>query len=261
MGNLRCVILVLLSLFLVGCSTIRKEDEVEKIMNRMRESSKIPEDVVTFPLSYRGANWGKPQKGKEILSLSKKLNEVYFTSYIYAPLAYDESKGEVYIPFRGEDYLGDIAHTYGEASDYSDIGQYIGVHVYNWDTKSKGSYVGANAFGVTATVLDSESSDYRLIFGRKHIGNKSWLFLSDNCKAPSVGFENKEIKIQFLSKLVYPFHKSGVSFKSPTLNSPTRNETSNNYFKVEVVAARLVNEKTGVVYGCIVGYKTLRLFK
>lgn len=261
MENLKYSCVVLLSLLMVGCSTVSREDEVEKIMRRMKESNKITEEVVTFPLNYQGADWGSPFKGKDILSLSKNKSEKFFTSYIYAPLEYNQNKGVVYISSKNEDYLGDIAHTYSDMSDYSDVGQYIAVHVYNWDTKSKGTYVGTNAFGVTATVLDSKSTDYRLVFGKKHIGNKTRLFISDDCNAPLSDFSNNEIKIQFLSKLKYPFHKSGVSFKSPTLDSPIRNEIDNNYFRVDVVAARLMNERTGVIYGCTIGYKTIKLFK
>jgi|GEM_PF-5232098 len=245
-------------ILLSACSVRNADDEMSKAISKMRGSSGIKQDVHVFPAYSSDAEWTKPINGKEILGLAKKSKEAFFSTYIFSYINYDRETSTVSIANNEPDYLGTVAHTYREKDDNSDISSYMAVYVNDWDTRSRSTYLGSNAFGVTATVLKSESSDYRVVIGNRKVGDKANLFIDEGCLIPSAEWDVNNIRIELLAKLISPYHADGVSFESPTLDSPYSREVQNNYFRANVIAARLVNVKNGNIYKCKIGYKVIK---
>ncbi|UAN43835.1 hypothetical protein KGP17_15190 [Serratia sp. JSRIV001] len=141
----------------------------------------------------------------------------------------------------------------GEAGAIRNAVGWYGFPVDKHVTTNHDTYEGANAFGVTAQVERLRYKGAILVFGNNGINPDSRIPVDADIEVIGdlpINLSHRDCKIEYLARVKALGHGvvSGMGDKSPTLDSPDDIRGDVVVFNADLIAARLVNTKTGEVY-------------
>ncbi|EMK2624077.1 hypothetical protein V8R35_001576 [Klebsiella michiganensis] len=275
----KLLFLLFTSVVVTGCANTPRNYNYLHQFNDKLESGVFKEKIIEYPTSYNEIDWQHPIKGQELLDkiISKRgksnheteqeyrnknidVDGFVFSVYSNWDFDYDAEKESITFTDYGDGYLSSYASTYTSESDFKDVSMYIGYPISGDITKNIGGYYGSNAFGATAYVTKNVSRRFIIIpYKKNDIYEKNKLIFVNGCKVDREEFKkhNGDMLVQFMSRLIYPYVKTDVNYQTPTLDNPISNDISIYMFRVDILAARLINVKSGKIYPCQIGLRSL----
>ncbi|ELW6927566.1 hypothetical protein QL965_005345 [Escherichia coli] len=248
-------IFICFAIFLAGCTpyphTYNHEVQKTPILTEKR-----------ILINSNGNFDGKPLTGIEFNRImEKKINDGNWKGYVVhsitaAPWNNTWSSKGLTIP-TNISYAG----TYNDRKFYENSGNdkgitsrdmagWYGFHVDKSEITNHGGYVGVNAFGVQVDVETLSTRGASIIFGSTQINkgypNNVWADINVIGEIP-YDFNINELKIEYLAKIT-GISRSFIDVNSPTIFNPSDTDHRTQLFTGELLAARLINIKTGVVY-------------
>lgn len=253
--------LSLLSLSLIGCASHNPSYQREKQAEKRVEEK---ENYKILEISSQGDFSGKPINGvqlrKDIAKRSKngELSGYIVHSVTYAPYNNTWSKkgwfaGTENYKKGSYNLRGYFVIQGGRDGTVKNVIGWHGFTVGNNVTTNHDKYVGSNAFGVTAHVERLRYKGAILVFGNNRINPDSELGVDADIEVigdlPTT-LSMRECKIEYLARVTGLSNSFviGGRDRSPTLDSPDDIKGDIVAFNAELIAARLVNAKTGEVY-------------
>lgn len=178
------------------------------------------------------------------------LGSEYSTSFYYDPDT-EELKTKDSISQSGE--LQTMSYYDEDNNADSGVGKFYSVIISEGLTKKNNHYIGSNAFGVSRNIENLETESYELVIGKVDDFYQRADFSYKNCKIPinEMRKNDKYIAVEYLAKLKSPYSKKTIGYNhSPTIDEPYRVDDQRYVFIGDLLAARLINKKTGKIYDC-----------
>lgn len=250
------LLFILITFFLSGCASEHQQKKVggNKTIVEINEKR--------VPINSDGDFKGKPLTGAQFNHIiSEKYENGSWEGYVVhsittAPWNNTWSTKGLSVP-------KNVIHagTYLIHNFYKDIGNdgrgsprdmagWYGFNVNMAETTKHSHYMGINAFGVSANVEVLNTRGAEIVFGSTQIDDKSyasvWADIDVIGQIPS-DTSIKDLKIEYLARITerYP---SYIERNNPMLSEPTKSVHETQYFTGKLLAARLINARTGVVY-------------
>lgn len=277
MGKL--LVVALGGLVLAGCSpyqrveTFQDRDEVKNSYGPHIEEVKIP-------VSANGSEWGRSVSGDSILRrLGKnpikgideskaeydvrmsRVDGLTFTSLSYHVFEYDPDTQDVSFSSADPNSLTRAAGSYSEDRNFEDMGSFMAIGMIGGSSVDAGKYVGSNAFGTSVVVSKTKSRGFKVIFGKKGKFQRARMDFDGSCKIspPEYRKHKSDLGVQYIARLIYPYVFKGYSGISPTISMPYDESEDVYYFRVQILAARLIDSKTMQVFPCKIKYSLTSL--
>lgn len=131
-----------------------------------------------------------------------------------------------------------------------DMAGWYGFHVNMAETTKHGHYTGVNAFGVSAKVEQLNTSGAEIVFGSTQINDGSpeavWADI-DVIGAVPEDVNLNDLKIEYLARIT-GLQRTVIDRNTPTLSNPSYTAHRTQIVTGDLLAARLINAKTGKVY-------------
>ncbi|ELR5863137.1 hypothetical protein R3131_005055 [Salmonella enterica] len=250
------LLLTLSASFLAGCSTQQKHlspAKVERVPVLMEKRVAI---------SSEGDFSGKPLTGAQFNRIiAKKIDEGSWKGYVVhtvtaAPWNNTWSSKGLSVPtnityagtYQNRNFYENSGNDKGITS--RDMSGWYGFHVNMAETTKHSNYTGVNAFGVKANVEVLNTRGASIVFGSTQINegssNPVWPDIDVIGGVPK-DINLKDLKIEYLARIT-GMHRSFIEGNSPTLSDPSDTNHQTQIFTGDLLAARLINAKTGAVY-------------
>lgn len=250
------VMLMLMAVSATGCVPPQHSNYV----NKVEKPAVIKEKRVE--ISSQGDFSGKPITGTQFNRIiSSKIEDGSWKGYVVhtvtaAPWNNTWSSRGLSIPgkmtyagtYQNRDFFENIGNDKGITS--RDMAGWYGFHINMAETTKHGQYTGVNAFGVSTNVEVLNTRGAAIVFGSSQINEGSsdpvWPDIDIIGSVPA-NVNLKDLKIEYLARLT-GIHRTAVDGSSPTLSAPSDTHHETQLFTGDLLAARLINAKTGMVY-------------
>lgn len=255
MRNKKTTALLLSILLLSGCTYQYDNKASTDVEYKFEKEKRVPINSV-------GDFSNKILTGKEFNRIiASKIDDGSWRGYVvhsltYAPYNNVLTSQGLSIP-RSITYSGtylnrDFAENSGSDSVITsrDMSGWYGFHVDSSEITKHGSYVGANAFGISADVEVLNTLGAEIIFGSTQIneGNPETIWADIDIKGQMPKDVNvKDLRIEYLAK-INGLSSNHIDITSPTIFNPSDMSHKTQVFMGELLAARLINIKTGEIY-------------
>ena len=193
--------------------------------------------------------------------ISKKIEDGTWKGYIvhsqtYGPYKNTWTKNGLLVPstitsagrFQVKGYMEGLGSP-GVSS--KDMAGWYGFHVDRSETTKRGNYVGANAFGVKADVEILNTRGAEIVFGSTQLRENSmdavWPDIDVIGPLPA-DINLNDLRIEYLARITGIGNKDYAGSNAPTLTNPTDTTHEVQIYKGELIAARLINAKSKIVY-------------
>ncbi|EMF0919300.1 hypothetical protein NNF59_003485 [Providencia stuartii] len=243
----KVLILIVIGASITGCT-------FEPMKRPEYPSYRKPDPItIEIPTNANNGDWNKTINGNDLIAKFGKNPEkdLYESEVEYKERMSQlndyvfSSSGTASVNYNPETEKLSIESAYHNAVGLMYITGYKG--------KDLGSYIGTNAFGVSTKVQKKEASYYHMIFQEEKDDAIVFFGIDGDCKIKPAVYRNAigDIKVQFITKLKYPYvtiNKQGS--KRATISDPTDDDVTNYVFYGDLLAARLINNKTGETLPC-----------